>query len=192
MGFLTAAVIAGTAAVGIGTIGQMNAAKEQGEAQQKMIQEEQKQEALRRRAQELDSRRRTMEMVRTQQRARAASLATTTAQGASTGSALEGAYGQAAGQTGVNMLGVQQNYDIGSQMFASNLMLSNQRMAYANAGTDKALWGGVSQLGATLVSNAGQINSLGKQAMAWSPYGTGWGNGVPQGRGLGGYGGSWG
>lgn len=91
---------------------------------------------MNRRAMELNARRQSLEIIRNQQRGRALALATNVAQGGSGAtrgsSALGGAYGQIAGQTGVNALGVDQNLQIGQNIFASNASISNSRIDMAN------------------------------------------------------------
>lgn len=82
-------------------------------------------EATKRQAMEVDARRQQLEIIRNQQRGRALGLATATAQGASKGSGLQGGYGQIAGQTGVNILGVQQNLQAGRNIFDANANISN-------------------------------------------------------------------
>lgn len=94
-------------------------------AQQKNI------EATKRQAMEVDARRQQLEIIRNQQRGRALGLTTATAQGASKGSGLQGAYGQVSGQTGVNLLGVQQNLEAGRNIFDANSNITdlNSNMA---------------------------------------------------------------
>jgi hypothetical protein len=88
-------------------------------------------EATKRQAMEVDARRQQLEIIRSQQRGRALGLTTATAQGASKGSGLQGGYGQISGQTGVNLLGVQQNLQAGRDIFDSNSNISdlNSNMA---------------------------------------------------------------
>jgi len=88
-------------------------------AQQKNI------EATKRQAMEVDARRQQLEIIRNQQRGRALGLTTATSQGASKGSGLQGGYGQISGQTGVNLLGVQQNLQAGRQVFDANAAITN-------------------------------------------------------------------
>lgn len=88
-------------------------------AQQKDI------EATKRQAMEVDARRQQLEIIRNQQRGRALGLTTATAQGASKGSGLQGGYGQISGQTGVNLLGVQQNLQAGRDIFDANSNITN-------------------------------------------------------------------
>jgi len=100
---------------------------------QNIITSEQGVEAQKQQAMEVDARRQQMEIIRNQQRGRALSLTTGVAQGGSGyargASARGGVYGQLSGQTGVNLLGVQQNLDIGRNIFGLNQNISNQRIA---------------------------------------------------------------
>lgn len=89
-------------------------------------------EAQRQQAMELDARRNQMEIIRNQQRGRALALTAATAQGAGRGSGLQGGYGQVSGQSGVNMLGVQQNLEIGRNTFAANNRISDLRVQAAD------------------------------------------------------------
>lgn len=90
--------------------------------------EQQKQQAM-----EIDARRQQMEIIRNQQRGRALSLATGVAQGGGGfvggSSARGGAYGQISGQTGVNLLGVQQQLEVGRNIFGLNTAISGGRIA---------------------------------------------------------------
>jgi len=79
-------------------------------------------------AMHLDANRRELEIVRQQQRARSLALATATAQGSSRGSGLQGGYGQISGQTGVNFLGVEQNRQIGQNIFDINSLITGKNV----------------------------------------------------------------
>jgi len=160
-----AAVTAAVAAAGIGmsiygSVQQSKAAKQQAAAQQQMIAAEKEAEEARRRQMELDARRKSMEVIRNQQRARSLALAAASNQGALLGSGLQGGYAQIAGQTGVNIAGIQQNLALGRDIFSANEDLSNAKMAYARYGSDLATARGWSSIGGTLVSNAGTIGNL--------------------------------
>lgn len=96
------------------------------------VQAQQEIEAQKRNAMELDARRNQLEIIRNQQRARALGLATATGAGSSKGSGLQGAYGQASGQTTVNLLGVQQNLEIGRNIFDQNENISANNIAMAD------------------------------------------------------------
>lgn len=86
--------------------------------------QQQKQQAM-----ELDANRSQLENIRNAQRA--SSLATTNAAatGALRGSGLQGGYGQISGQSNTNALGVQQNLQIGENVFAQNADISKQSLA---------------------------------------------------------------
>lgn len=98
---------------------------------QGIVGEQREIEATKRQAMEVDARRQQLEIIRNQQRGRALGLTTATSQGASKGSGLQGGYGQISGQTGVNLLGVQQNLQAGRAIFDSNAAISdfNSQMA---------------------------------------------------------------
>lgn len=100
------------------------------------IAQEQRIQESNRQAMELGARRQSLEIIRQQQRGRALALATNVSQGGSGAvngsSALQGAYGQIGGQTGVNMLGVSQNLQIGRDIFTANQNISQNRIDSAN------------------------------------------------------------
>lgn len=163
MAAITAALaVAGVGLSAAGAYSSYQGAKGQASASKEMAAIELRQEAVRKQAMELQAKRQTMEIVRTQQRARSLALTTANAQGAAQGSGLMGGYGQISGQTGVNLLGISQNLEFGEQMFALNSQLSQQKMNYADAGSKMALGSGLSSLGGSLLNNLGPINSLSK------------------------------
>lgn len=88
-------------------------------------------EAQKRQAMEVDARRQQLEIIRGQQRARALGLTNATAQGSSKGSGLQGGYGQASGQAGTNLVGVQQALQSGENIFDANANITglNSQMA---------------------------------------------------------------
>lgn len=129
-----------------GTATTVVAGQQQGAAQRRA--EEQRKKAM-----ELDAQRKMMETVRMQQRARAMALATTTAQGASFGSGLGGAFGQVAGQTGVNQLGISQNLELGRNIFDANMDASR---ASSIAGIGQ----GLQSLGGQMLNAQPQWNAL--------------------------------
>lgn len=111
------------------------------------------QEAQRRRAMELDARRRQMEVLRNMQRAQAMALVTNTAQGAQYGSNLMGAYGQIAGVGGTNQSGILQNLEIGRNMFDLNAQMSD-------AQSFSAMGKGFQSLGGQLFNAMGAMGRL--------------------------------
>lgn len=163
---LVAASLAATVA---GTAMQISGANSASKAQQQVIAGERAAEAQRQKAMELDAKRRQLEIVRQSQRARAMATSTANNQGALFGSGLQGGYGQIAGQTGTNLLGVQQNLQIGRDIFGINAGISSAKMDLASAQSFSAMGQGISSLGGAALKNLGAINSL-SQGFGNSPY----------------------
>lgn len=103
-------------------------------------------EANRRRQQALESSRARRQVVRESLRARALATATAFSQGAGSGSGLQGGYGQIAGQANRGVLGINQNDQIGSNIFGANLR-AGQGASMANTGA------GLSSLGGQIINN---------------------------------------
>jgi hypothetical protein len=144
-----------------GSYQQYKAQKDIAASNQVIAQQEAKAEAVRQQAMELDARRRSNEMLRQEQRARAMALATSTVQGLGQGSSsLGGAYGQISGQTGVNMLGVSQNLGMGREMFGINQAISQQRIMQAGYQGQAARGSGLASMGSSLLGVAPQFSAL--------------------------------
>lgn len=159
--FTTAAIVGTSLALSAaGTYMQYSASKEQSEAQKASIAAEQRAEELRRRQMMLEARRRSTEILRNQQRARATALATATAQNAGQGSGVQGGFGQISGQAGTQYTATAENLAIGRGLFDANMDVSSARMAYAGAGTEMAFGRGLSSLGSTLMSVTPQLTSM--------------------------------
>lgn len=160
MGLITGLVAVGVGLAGVGALTQVEAARRAEQHQKAIIEAEMRAEERRRRAMELEARRRSLEILRVQQRARSTALAVATNQGMAYGSALPGAYGQISGQSGVNMLGVSQNLQLGQQMFDINAGISQNRIGMASAQSQMMTGGALSSLGGTLISVMPQISRL--------------------------------
>lgn len=158
---LTTALLAGSlGATAAGTGLSMAGAKANTEAQQKA-------ERLRQSAMEMDARRRSTEIIRNQQRARAMALTTATSQGASEGSGLQGGYGQISGMTGTNLTGVSGNLELGRGMFAAN---QDAFRAQSMMATGQ----GLSSLGS---STLGSLDAFGRLSRNFAPNNFGYGRG---------------
>lgn len=142
-------VIAGVGlAIGAaGTVAQVQAAGEQAEASKKA-------EAARQRAMNLDARRRQLATIREGIVARGTALSNASNQGSQFGSGLAGGMAQISGQTNTNLAGIEQNRQLGNQVFSAN------RQA-ASASSASAFGGGLASLGGTLVNNAQAIGRIG-------------------------------
>lgn len=159
----TAIAIAGLGLAAGGAAMQFQGASSAAHAQQQQLMLQQQEEAQRKQQMELDAMRRKREMVRQSIAARAASLTATTSQGAGgvNGSALPGAYGGIAGQTGVNIQGADQNLEIGRNMFGLKSQETLSSMAYARAQARTGFGQGLSSLGQGLIKNMEPISRVG-------------------------------
>lgn len=156
----TAVAVGGLALSAAGAYGQYSAGKDASASQQAMIAEQQKQERIRKRAMELDAQRKTMEVIRTQQRARALALTNATAQNAGQGSGLQGGYGQIAGQSGTNLTGINTALQTGRQMFASNMNMTTLQGQYADSQSTRAMWSGIGSMGSSFMGSASTIGNI--------------------------------
>lgn len=161
---------------GLGAISNYQASKQSAnlnrqssEESRKQAQLEQQVERQRKVSMEVDARRKRMEVLRNQQRARSTALAVSNAQGANFGSALAGAYGQIGGQTGTNLRGIDSNLDIGRNIFDYNSLISQSKMRQfelqgqmGDASTKAALGQGLTSLGGSTLGLMDPINRLGK------------------------------
>jgi hypothetical protein len=164
--FSSIAIGIGLAAAAAGTYVQYDAAQDQRAASQAAIGIQQQQERLRKRQMQFEAARRQREITRNAIQQRAMALATTTAQGASRDSALQGAYGQISSRSATNSKGVSVNESIGNQMFGySNALLGTYRSS-ADAAAQSSMGTGLTTLGGALISNAGAIGRIGQQAGA--------------------------
>lgn len=126
-------------------------AKEQAEASGRIAGFEKDIEKQRFQAMKLTAHRQQMEVVRNAQRARSLALNNATNQGAQSGSGLQGGYGQIAGSAGTNLLGINQNLEIGTNIFGLNQQISDQKMLLARLGGDMASAQGMASLGGSLM-----------------------------------------
>lgn len=143
-----------------GTLSSMQGSSQVNQAQQRTIELEKEAEGQRHQAMVLDSERKSMETLRNNQRARAMGLEAATSQGANKGSGLAGAYGQMSGQTGVNLLGISQNREIGENMFSINNKISDQKMQMAQGQQQMQFGAGMSSFGSSLFGASKPLNNL--------------------------------
>jgi hypothetical protein len=157
IGAATAAV--GTAAGVVGSI-------QQASGQRKAQAAQRKQEALREKQMENDSRRKQLELVRQQQIARATSLASTTASGASAegSSAMGGVEGTISGQYNRGIQADESNLGIGRLMFAEGRNVARGQAQAARGGTLQSAGQGLTSLGNAFVNNAERYGRIFGQA----------------------------
>lgn len=130
------------------------------QAQQQQIGAEQKIEQQRYEMAQRKHERDQLEIVRTNQRARAMGLEAAVTQGANSGSAIAGAYGQFSGASGTNMLAENQSFQAGTETFRLNSQISGARLGMANAQQDMQTAQGLSSLGSSLFSSSQPLSRV--------------------------------
>ena len=160
-------VAAVTAIAGVGlsaysSQAQAGVAKQQAASQQQIVSDEQQQAALQQQAMELDARRKQMDILRNQQRARSMATAAAANQGGLFGSGLQGGFGQISGDANNQQLGVAQSLSLGQSNFGITSDISAQRINLAGLGAQSAYYGALGSLGGSLVTSAGAIGKLGQ------------------------------
>lgn len=120
----------------------------------KQSQAEQANEQVRKEQLTLDTARAKREAIRQSLFARSLALTNATNQGAQYGTGLQGGYGQISGATRRTLTGLEENKNLGLQIFENNADISKAGMLFS-AGS------GLSSLGSSLVQNWGTLNRLG-------------------------------
>lgn len=153
--------------LGFGLFGAISGAHAQNQISQAQSQEAQleaQQNNVRQQAMELSANRSRMELVRNSQRARALALNSATGQGAQFGSGLQGGYGQISGMSGTNLVGINQNTQLGEQMFGLSDQINQQKLRISQLGGQAATAQGFSSLGKSLGASLGPFANLTQQA----------------------------
>lgn len=113
-------------------------------------------------AMELSARRQSMEIFRNNQRARSLALNNATNQGASYGnsSGLPGGLAQVQDQSTVNLSGVNQNLEIGRNIFGLDDQISKQKLALSGVQSQMMTDQSISQLGGSIAGSAKTLGSI--------------------------------
>lgn len=111
-------------------------------------------------AMQLSSRRQNLETMRTAQKQSAVAIANATNQGAQFGSGLQGGLGQIRSQSLFNMEGVNQNQEIGTNIFGLNRQISADKVQLSQVQSDQATAQGISSLGGGIMQSAAPISRL--------------------------------
>lgn len=117
---------------------------------------------------ELNSRRSLLEIYRNTQRLRAQAVQAGVNQGASSGSGLQGGLGQITNQGFYNALGVNQNLEIGRNIFGLNDQMSEIKMQMSDVKTSLSENQGWASLGGSILGSAGTIGNVGKSLFGGS------------------------
>lgn len=139
--------LAGTAATLAGTAMQFKGQSDAAEGERRA-------ERIRQAQMNVEAQRQRRQIVRQAVIARAEAQSNATAQGAAQGSGLAGGLGQIQGQSGTAAADVNQNQQLGTQMFGAN-------RAIARGQTTASFGSGISSLGGALVKNQDAIGRLG-------------------------------
>lgn len=115
-------------------------------------------------AMELSARRQSMEIFRNNQRARSMAINNATNQGASYGnsSGLPGGLAQVQDQSTFNLQGINQNLEIGRNIFGLDNQISKQKLALSGVQSQMMTDQSISQLGGGITKSAGVLGSLGQ------------------------------
>src|SRR6266576_3109238 len=115
-----------------GAFGAASKAREAAQINMGIAADEQQINAQKQQAMQLSARRMQLENLRNNQRLRAQATNAATNQGAQFGSGLPGGLSQIQGQSAFNMQGVNQNLEIGQNIFGITSDISQKKMQLAN------------------------------------------------------------
>lgn len=110
----------------------------------------------------LESSRKQMEIFRNQQRQRAMATAAAVNQGASLGSGLQGGLAGVTGMSLFNSLGINQNVELGKNIFAINDSISSKKMQLADVEAEQSEAAGWASLGGSLMKSSDTFGKIGQ------------------------------
>lgn len=180
----------GMAAIGIGMqifggmgqskVSEQEAAVSKDEAAREQAINDQKQQAM-----EIDARRKSLEQMRTAQKANSMALSAATNQNAQFGSGLQGGQAEVTDQSLFNLSGINTSLTIGRNINEQNKGISQDKMQMASLGADSASYAGWGSLGGALVK-AGPVVGQFSKGFGSLNLGSGMmGGGSPSGYGTG-------
>ncbi len=145
-----------------GAFGASNNAHQIAEVNKGIAADEQKINEQKRQQMLLESRRKQMEIFRNEQRQRAMATAAAVNQGAQFGSGLQGGLAGVTSMSLFNSQGINQNVEIGQNIFGINNDISSKKMQLAELGADQAQNQGLASLGGSLMKAGPTIGQLGQ------------------------------
>lgn len=140
-----------------GSIGQYKTAEQTSAVNQDIASQEGAADAQRHQQMILDSRRQQLQAVRQSQLSRSMALTSSTAQGAQFGTGLAGGLNQATSQGNSNLLGIQQNTEIGNNLYGINQNIDADKQRLSSLGSQSSLFGGISSFGGSMTSMGASI-----------------------------------
>lgn len=177
-------ISAGLAVVGVGLqiFGSMSAsenAQEVAQLNQSIAQDEKAINAQKKTAMELSARRDMLQQFRNAQRLRAQATAAAVNQGASQGTGLQGGLSQIMAQNEFNIAGINQNLEIGRNIFGLNDSISGKKSQISSLQGEIASDQALASLGGSLVKMGPTIGGLSQDAYAWGKRNIGFNPGGP-------------
>lgn len=160
--FPISAILGGAGMIGsiVGGIGAMSTSAEMSNSAMREAALQQQIQEQNHKSMVLEARRKSTEILRTQQRANAMALQSATNQGAQFGSGLQGGLAQVSGQTATNLAGVNQNMQIGEAIYGLNNKISAEKMLQAQLGGQMSMYQGISSLGGSVMKSSGAIGDM--------------------------------
>lgn len=156
--------IGGIGLQALGGIGMADNAKKLSQESQAIVGDEQKINDQKKQQMELEANRMQLQNARNAQRLRSQATAAAVNQGANFGSGLQGGLAGVTAQENVNSLGINQNLQIGRNIFGFNSDISEHKKAMAQIQGDMATDQSLMSLGGALVSNSGTIGGFFKNS----------------------------
>lgn len=160
MGITGIAAAVGIASGIAGTATSIVGASAQGDAQQQMLGIQAKEQQQRQNLFEIEQQRKRVEDLRNAQTASSTARSRAVNQGAQFGSGLLGGLAQVQGESNYNLLGIQQNTQIGENMFGLDQQLTQAKIASAQASTMQSIGGSLTSFGGAVVNSMGNIGKL--------------------------------
>lgn len=145
-----------------GGLGQAQASKEAANISKGIAGDEQRINAQKQQQMMLESGRNQLEIYRNMQRARARATQAAVSQGAQLGSGLQGGLAQVTDQSFFNFQGINQNVELGQNIFGINNDISNKKMQLADVQGKAATDAGLASLGGALIKAGPMIGAMGK------------------------------
>lgn len=145
-------------ALGVGT--SIYGAEQQSEAQQQMLAIQQKEQEQRKNLFEIEQQRKRVEDLRQGQIAQSTARANAVSQGAQFGSGLLGGLAEIQGESNYNILGIQQNTQVGENLFSLDQQLTQAKIASAQASTYQQIGSSLTSFGGQAISSMGEIGKL--------------------------------
>jgi hypothetical protein len=182
---ITLIALGSLAVTAVGSFFGMSGTSDAAKAQQQQVALEEKIQKQQEEQMALVAQRLKLQEVRNAQIATSEARSRSVTQGAQAGSVVPGAMGQISGQESTNIVGLQENYTIGRNMYGLTYQLDQAKIAEANAKSTMALGQGLTSLGGAMSANLGTINTaiygMGQGAPYNPFYGYGSGDAMYQG-----------